>query len=222
MTIITIDIETDYSHDPSVIERVGSKVTPPANYKSEEAIEKWWREKGNDQKVDAQRKTALEPLYGSIKMIGHQFNDGEPEVLTGAEKDILERFFSIMNALHKTDADGLPYVPTIVGHNVKAFDLTFIRKRAIVLGVKMPSWMGCYYTRYSTDVLDTRIEWSGQFVYGAAGYVKLDDLAFALLGESKTSDGAASLDMTEEECIHYCKSDVALTYKIFQRMTGVI
>ena len=215
MTIITIDIETDYSHDPSVIERVCSKVTPPANYKSEEAIEKWWKEKGNDQKVEAQRKTALEPLYGSIKMIGYQFNDGEPEVLTGAEKDILERFFSIMNALHKTDADGLPYVPTIVGHNVKGFDLDFIRKRAIVHGVKMPRWMGCYYTRYSTDVYDTMEEWAG---WGKR--VKLDDLAFALLGETKTSDGAASLDMTEEDCIHYCKSDVALTYKIFQRMAG--
>jgi 3'-5' exonuclease len=215
MTIITIDIESDYSHDPAVIERVCQKVTPPANYKSEEAIEKWWKEKGNDQKVEAQRKTALEPLYGSIKMIGYQFNDGEPEVLTGAEKDILERFFSMMNTLHKPDADGVPYVPMIVGHNVKCFDLDFIRKRAIVNGVKMPRWMNVYFKRYAEDVYDTMEEWAG---WGKR--VKLDDLAFALLGETKTSDGAASLDMTDSECAEYCKEDCRLTYEIYLRMTG--
>ena len=215
MTIITIDIETDYSHDPSVIERGCSKVTPPANYKSEEAIEKWWKEKGNDQKVEAQRKTALEPLYGSVRMIGYQLNDNAPEVLTGSEKDILERFFDMMDKLHEPDVTGVPYVPIIVGHNVKNFDLDFIRKRAIVHGVKMPRWMNIYFKRYAEDIYDTMEEWAG---WGK--YVKLDDLAFALLGETKTGDGAASLDMTDEECAEYCKSDVALTYKIYLRMTG--
>ena len=220
--IITIDIETDYSHDPSVVERVCSKVTPPANYKSKEAIEKWWIEKGNDQKVEAQRKTALEPLYGSVKMIGYAINDNPSQIIAGDEKSVLEAFFKMMDALHQPDVDGVAFVPVIVGHNVKVFDLTFIRKRALILSVKMPSWMNVYYTRYSSDVFDTQIEWSGQFAYGAAGYVKLDNLAFALFGETKSSDGAASLDMSDAECAEYCKHDVDITRKIYQRMTGAM
>lgn len=219
MTTITIDIETDYTRDPAVCELLWKKVLPPSNYKSEEAIEKWWREKGSDQKVEAQRKTALEPLWGSIRMIGYQVGDQEPAVLMGDERDILERFFELMTILFYPEKLKTP--PVIIGHNVKGFDLTFIRKRAIVLGIKMPGWMGCYYTRYNEDVFDTQVEWSGQFAYGAAGYVKLDYLAMALLGESKSGDGAASLDMPDEECAEYCKQDVALTYGIYQRMIGV-
>lgn len=216
MTIITIDIETDYTHDPAVCERLWSKVSPPANYKKEETIAKWWEAEGADAKVEAQRKTALNPLWGSIKMIGYQINGYEPEVFVGAEEIILRHFFSLMGA--EFSKHNKP--PLIVGHNVRKFDLEFIRKRAIVKSVKMPNWMQVYFTRYSTDVFDTQYEWSGQLAYGAEGYVKLDDLAYTLLGESKTSDGAASLDMTEKECAEYCKQDVALTYKIYQRMTG--
>ena len=212
MMVITIDIETDYSHDPSVIERVCSKVTPPANYKSEEAIEKWWATTGGDKKVEAQRKTALDPLWGSIRMIGYKVNDNPVEVITGAESGILTAFYRVLAECLSEDGRE---IPVIVGHNVKNFDLDFIRKRGIITGNRIHDWMNVYYTRYCKDIFDTMEEFAGW-----NKYVKLDDLAYALLGETKNGDGAASLDMTDEECIQYCKSDVALTYKIYQLMTG--
>lgn len=208
--IITIDIETDYSHDPEVIRRVCQKVTPPANYKSEEAIEKWWRDKGNNQKVEAQRKTALSPLWGSVKMIGMAIADKPVSVITGPEEEVLSSFIKVMSTMD----DAL-----LVGHNIIDFDLPFIRNRSMIHGLAgdYHKVMNIYHRRYSSHVFDTMREFAGY-----RDYVKLDDLAYAFLGERKTSDGAASLEMTDEECRIYCAKDVSLTRKIYQRMTGAV
>jgi DNA polymerase elongation subunit (family B) len=211
MMIITIDIETDYTHDPSIVEKVIQNISPPANIKKQETIIKWWSEKGNDLKVEAQRKTALNALYGSVRMIGWAANDRDPQIIIGEESSVLIKFFEIMDTLY--DTHKAP--PVVIGHNVKNFDLDFIRKRAIVNRVKMPRWMNTYFTRYSQDVFDTMESWAG---WGK--HIKLDDLAYGLLGEGKSGKGSDVFNMNNEECAAYCKQDVDLTRNIYKLMIG--
>lgn len=207
--IITLDIETRPTTDEAVIEEIGKSISAPGNMKKKETIDKWFEENYQTELEKAVKKTALDPLYGSVRMIGYAIDDYEPVVITDAsgEKEIIWMFINEITSTGK--------VPKIVGHNVQDFDIDFWWKRAIILGVNSPGFFSEYRKRYSPYVYDTMKEWAG---YGK--YVKLDTLAKALLGEGKSGSGEDSLSMTDEECAKYCAQDVELARKIYKRMIG--
>ena len=119
-------------------------ITDPSarKYTSKDAaLAQWCKEFGAakaDEVGDANwRKTAFDATKGHICCIGWAMDDNPPEAdfiqTVADEKDILRFFFS---ELHKSfDARRRPL---FIGHNHVAFDLPFIFRRAVILGVEPP------------------------------------------------------------------------------------
>lgn len=209
MSNLYLDIETNPTTNEAVIERLTNDIHPPANYKTESAISKWWAINGEAKKQEVIQKTALDPLYGSIRCIGYAIDDDEPEILSGTEEDMLHSLMRIIIA--ERDSDSM--LPTIIGHNVVDFDLQFIRKRAIINQVPMPM-LERYLRRYSESVQDTMRIWAGY-----RDTVSLENLAQGLLGRGKSVNGAGVFEMSDDECEEYCKHDVRLTRDVYKMMS---
>ena len=161
----------------------------------------------------ADPKGALDALTGRIVCAGLLFDDGERltpnPICETDERKLLERFWAALRP------DGL-----IVGYNVLAFDLMFIRQRSWILGVKPPIALNLkkYYTDQVVDLMELWTNWSAKFK--GCG---LDNIARALgLGAQKTGSGAdvavwwANRDY--DSIVRYCMADVELTYRVYCRM----
>lgn len=158
------------------------------------------------------RGTSFSGEFGRIFCIGYAVNDQPAECLVGDEKDMLEKFWQIAS-----DAS------VFVGHNVMDFDLRFIYKRSIILGVRPTQDLS--FARYrSNPIFDTMREWEK---WGSTG-VSLHKLALALGIESSKNgdiDGSQVYDFflagkTTEIC-DYCKRDVEVTRKIYNRINFI-
>jgi 3'-5' exonuclease len=172
-------------------------------------------------------KTALNGNYGQILCIGFIDDvpgrrpeygvfgwDEERELLTGDEGEILTAFWGrLRNFRAGTDR--------IVGHNIFDFDLKFIIKRSIILGVR-PT-VDFSFARYRNQpVFDTMHEWE-KWSFG--NRISLDALAKVLnLSSSKANgvDGSKVWELYQtgqhREIRDYCFNDVKLTRNIYRRM----
>lgn len=169
---------------------------------------------GNGRKTDEEiyHDMGLEGTFGRICCIGYLKEDGEvtKEVVKGKEKEILKKFWKVAE-----DVD------LFVGHNVFEFDLPFIYKRSIILGVK-PS-KNLNFAKYRNDpIFDTMSEWE-KWSYGTKQ--RLDTLAKVLgLPTSKDEmDGSMVWDYFQkgklEDICKYCMKDVELVRKVYYKMT---
>ena len=158
------------------------------------------------------RGTSFSGEFGRIFCIGYAVNNQPAECLSGNEKEILEQFWQIAK-----DAN------LFIGHNVMDFDLRFIYKRSVILGVKPTQELP--FARYrSNPIFDSMREWEKWGSQGAG----LHKLALALGLESSKSDGIDGSQVydfflagkTDEIC-QYCKRDVEVTRKIYNRMNFV-
>ena len=219
---IFLDIETKPTSRKDIQERLIATVKYPTNYKSSEAIAKWWAENGEAQKAAAVGETALNGLWGEICCIGWAIEDGpvmvtlaitERDTLSLWAKDFLEamRGFLPDGGFPQWDSRA-----TWIGHNVQDFDLKFLWQRLVVqnlhLGFRLP------LDRYPRGpwLYDTMKEWAG---YGK--YVKQTDLelAFNLTRNDPLKNGGADIaaaDITDI-CTH-CSEDVRLLREIHKRM----
>ena len=71
------------------------------------------------------RNTSFQGEFGRILCIGYAVDDQPAECLFGDEKELLRKFWAIAK-----DAT------LFVGHNVMDFDLRFIYKRSVILGIR--------------------------------------------------------------------------------------
>lgn len=158
------------------------------------------------------RGTSFSGEFGRIFCIGYAINNQPADCLTGSEKKMLEKFWDIAR-----DAS------VFIGHNVMDFDMRFIYKRSIILGVRPTQDLS--FARYRNNpIFDTMREWEK---WGSSG-VSLHKLALSLgLESSKTGgiDGSQVYDYflagkTEEIC-DYCKRDVEVTRKIYNRINFI-
>jgi DNA polymerase III epsilon subunit-like protein len=106
-----------------------------------------------------------------------------------------------------------------IGHNLINFDLPFIRKRAVINGIKPPAWFPVNPRPNSEFVYDTMIEWAGW-----NGRISLDRLGRALqVGDKGNFDGSMVYDAVLvgdiKRVADYCVDDVDLTRAIYKRMT---
>jgi DNA polymerase elongation subunit (family B) len=176
----------------------------------------------------ADPKTALNGDFGRILCIGFadEHEDGRSEegvvgwddrtrTLSVCERDMLVEFWDRMRGF-STNLD------RVVGHNLFDFDLKFILKRSVILGVRPTVELS--FARYRNQpIFDTMYEWER---WSPGSRVKLDTLAKALgLRSSKEGgvDGGKVYDLFlkgEHEAIRdYCLADVTLTREIYRRMT---
>ena len=218
------------------IEEQKAKIAAPGNYKDPEKIAEFVNLKRIelDGQADANwRKTALDGGSGHIAAICWAINDGEvighrlswPAV---NEREVIIEFFdSVTNAIGRSGGDfgRVRSSPRVVGHNVAGFDLTFLWKRCVMLGIRPPGWMPINPKPWSDDVYDTMLQWSG-----AGRCISMDKLC-ALMGiPGKGSElGGEEIDGSKvwdfvlagriADVERYCAADVERTREMHRRMT---
>ena len=158
-------------------------------------------------------KMALSPYEGRIACIGY-CQDGISQVDVSDEKDMLRIFFERISDKHLITFNGI------------SFDIPFIYKRAMLLGVK-PSVPFSFLTKkydnpFHYDLMMLECNQNKQEAKS------LDYLARLALGESKVEFNFREIpellktEKGKEKLKEYCSKDVELTYKLFKLFEGVI
>ncbi|MFA7256960.1 MAG: hypothetical protein WC047_05240 [Kiritimatiellales bacterium] len=213
MTYLVLDIETLPTTDPKIIAAIAEDITPPGNISKPETIAAWERDKKPGLIAEAVSKTALSGQHGRIGCIGWAWDEGEACALLDQDEP------SLLNRAFQEIERGMPKfgVPTVVGHNVVAFDIRFIWQRAFVLGVKVPSFIPRAPKPWDASVFDTMVQWAGP-----RDLVGLDTIAKAMGMPGKTGSGADVAGMWQrgefEALAAYCKSDIEVTRAVHRRM----
>lgn len=218
---IFLDIETAATTREDIIARVTADVRPPANYKNAEAINKWWAENGEAQRVEAVSKTALSGLWGSVIAIGYAVNDGEPHVITADTEAGVLTGFEMMLSSEMHSIVSWEQRALWIGHNIEAFDLRYLWQRARITGADFT--LRLPYQRYSSSQrYDTMLEWAGW-----GNRVKQTDLelAFGLERSDPLQHGGADVHQALQEgrledVVAHCKEDIRLVREIYKRMRG--
>lgn len=234
MNAFYLDIECIGTEDDAVIAEISTPildkaiadaeaVAPPKNYTKIETITEWWETTGNpkvkaikeaaEQDVkDAIAKTSFDGALGKIICIGHAVEDDPVESLIGDEGSMLELFFSEFRP-------GAEYI--FVGHNIAGFDLKYLWKRAVILGIRPPRQIPFKAKPWDNAVFDTMAQWDSD----PSKRISQDKLCKALgIPTSKGDmDGSMVWDKWREgkieEIALYCRKDVEAVRQIHKRMT---
>ncbi|WP_334320407.1 ribonuclease H-like domain-containing protein [Gilliamella apicola] len=215
---IYFDIETIPTQSEHLKNHVQTNLTPPANYKKQETIDAWIEENRDL----AYRKTALNGGFGQIVCIGYAINDNDVRTIyfddwATSESDILKTFFNELIECYRPSADITPH---FIGHNIENFDLRFIYQRAIVLGIKPPSFLPLNSKSYNNMyIFDTMTEWAGK-----RNYVSLNEVCLSLGIPTKGDeiDGSKVWDFVQagelKRVAEYCADDVEKVRAIYKRI----
>lgn len=208
--LLFFDIETSTQHKqmPEELYRICSK-----KFKEEDhfAVQNHYFEEG-----------ALFPeLAKIICIVMAYYHDGEikTKVLEGDEKEIIENFYKIASG----------YI--LAGHNVKGFDLPFIRLRAMVHGIDVPEtiddrglkpWDVGLEPNAKVKILDTQDLLKGLYSY----YMSLDVLCY-MLGIPSPKETIEGKDINWyywkgdlPRIIEYCTRDVHSVIQIVMKLRG--
>lgn len=208
------DIETLPDQREGILEKYRKEVTPPANIKKQESIDIWMAEKAEQAAIEMLGKTSFDGGAGHVCTIGWAVNDGDVRVEhaedIGEEADILRAFFSDFCKYKST---------TLVGHNSNRFDIPFLMKRAVILGVELPDDRA--FPRdpkpWDRNTFDTMTAWAG-----ARDMISMNKLCGILgivgKGNFDGSQVAEAWANGEHMTIaEYCDDDVRRTRAIHQK-----
>jgi DNA polymerase elongation subunit (family B) len=215
---VYFDLETIPSQSPEYLERCLGKVKPPASIKKPESIDKWYAESAETAAREMFSKSSFDGGRGHICTIAWAKNDGEIKCFHASsleeEKPLLMAFFNDLDKYHSE---------TLVGHNIIGFDIGFLRKRAIALGVKLPGthMMPRDPKPWDKKIHDTMVMWAG-----SGNRVALDDLCDILGIKGKDGfDGSMVADAwangEHAKIAEYCRDDVMRVREIHNRMVAV-
>ena len=145
----------------------------------------------------------------------------DPDWLNG-EAGVIKRAFEYLDTLSIRDLQHSGRAAdeqlVFVGHNLAAFDLPFLRKRCVVLGIKPPRYIPFSAKAWDKTIYDTMLQWD------AKNFVGMDKLCRILgIAGKGDMDGSkvwpAVRDGGIEKVAEYCKGDVERTRALFNRMT---
>ena len=220
-----LDIETLPTTDQEVIEELRKSISAPANYSKPESIQKWMEENAESALADKVSKTSFDGMYGSIACICYAFDDGEVFSVDcrDGERKMLEDFYSHvfdMTAISHHQGFATHRV-VMIGHNVAAFDLPFIKHRSIINQVvPIDSFIKAFAAKpWSEEIADTMMMWSSDPHKRGS----MDRICRALgLGGKGDFDGsmvATTWPTDPQKVIDYCKQDVERTRQMYKRLT---
>ncbi len=218
MTPFFFDIETIPSQIPGIRDELAAAIEPPGNISKAETIAAWHAEKKPALIEDAYLKTSFDGGVGQVCVIGFAFGDQAPHAYSVAdlsqdsERLVLQDFFSAV-----TDAGA---GTVFVGHNVIGFDIPFLWKRAMVLGVKPPWCFPRNPKPWAESVADTMLLWDA--TQRAGGSMARICRLMGIEGKGDM-DGSKVWPAVQEGRIHevaeYCCGDVERTRAMYRRMT---
>ena len=184
--------------------KVDSRLKDPAKIEAARA----------DAQADAVAKTSFDGWFGHVVCIAAAKDDGEIIVSCikslDDESALIRAIFSGLDQYHR---------PTLVGHNIAGFDVPFLTRRAVSLGIQMPPSV-CWPRDpkpWDRQINDTMV-----MAAGVKDRIGLDRLCNALGIDGK--DGFDGSQVAEAwargECdriAEYCADDVSRVRSIHQR-----
>lgn len=214
-TFVYFDIETIPDQSPSALAKCREKVSPPGNIKKQESIDKWMADNADAAAKEMLAKTSFDGGRGHVCTIGWAKNDGAVRVEHAEsrteEAQIIQAFFADLDK-YKSE--------TLVGHNIVGFDIPFLLKRAIVLGVELPDdrKLPRDPKPWSNTVFDTMTAWekdrkkwpSMNALCGILGIVGKDGFDGSMVAD-------AWAEGQHETIARYCDDDVRRTRAIHQK-----
>jgi len=211
---VYFDLETIPCQDLAYREKLAGGITLPGNIKKPESIKAWLDENLDSAADEAMAKTSFDGGRGYICTIAWAKNDSpihaEHAKTIDDERGIIEAFFGDLDHYHSE---------TLVGHNITGFDIAFLRKRAVVLGITLPpnACLPRDPKPWDKNVHDTMSMWAG-----GTGRVSMNDLCDILGIEGKDGfDGSmvaeAWANGDHDTIAEYCKDDVWRTREIHKR-----
>lgn len=222
---LPLDIETIPAQDESLKQLITDSLEPPSNYKDPDKIANWKYE--NAEK--AWLKTSFDGAYGHIAVIGFAWDGGEPVTLYS--DDYVEDEPKIIREFHRIVNERMAKFPggavRVIGHNVRDFDLRFIRQRSILLGIPLTPHIRWDAREWDTAyVFDTSFQWAGR------DGVKLSKLCEVMGLQGKGEEIGEEIDGSMvwgfiqrgeiDKVAKYCAGDVKRTWEIYKRMTTVM
>lgn len=215
--ILTFDIETLPTTYQFVIDKIAKSIRPPGNIKKKESIDAWMLENFESALKEKVKETALSGAYGRIACICWSIDD-DPGIygthIHNDESECIKSFYDFI------DGNG---IDAFCGHNIAAFDLSFLRHRSIILGIKPPQVMldAMAAKPWDNIVKDTQFLWTGD----RNKYISLYELLNILNIEHDHTDFNGSMVANEwengskDKVISYCIADVVATRKAYKTMT---
>jgi 3'-5' exonuclease len=218
MTPFYFDIETIPSQLPGIKAEFAARVTAPAQYKKPESIEAWLADNREAEAEAAWLKTSFDGGVGHVVCIGFASGDGPVYSYDVAragnaddERNTLEDFFSAL-----CDAGCVK----LVGHNIIGFDIPFLWKRAMLLGVKPPFNFPRNPKPWSELVDDTMLLWDSTQRAGGSMDRICRLMGIPGKGDFGGEDVWPAIQAGEfNKVAEYCRGDVERTRAMHKRMT---
>jgi hypothetical protein len=165
--------------------------------------------------IDTWRKTSFDGAQGELFSVAWAVGDGE---ILGMYRGLSECEASFLDAVFASIKESVGnHSPFFIGQYVAGFDLKFLFKRAVILGVEPPFKLP-FSGRHEQHFYDLQQAWEG---FG--GRCSLDTMCKALGIEGKPDDidGSQVWDYVErgeyEKVMEYNKYDVEQTRKVYKR-----
>lgn len=211
------DCESIPAQDPAIKAEIAAGITAPGQFKKPESIAEWLKE-NRDAMAEAEwLKTSFDGGAGQCVCIAFAIGNDEPhcyrvaDLSRDAERAMLQDFFCAL-----TDAGPCQ----LIGHNIIGFDIPFIWKRAMILGVKPPFNFPRAPKPWSEHVCDTMLLWDANQRAG----VGMDRICRLMGIPGKGDFGGADVWPAVERgeyqrVADYCRDDVSRTRAMHKRMT---
>ena len=232
---IFIDIET--SANPEACAFMPEPIIEaPGNYKDPEKIAAYIVEKTEAAKASALDKAALDADYGQILSIGFGRFDGQDREITivyvvgeiwKTEELENEDGTIYLHEEYLTETSLLEYFwknfqkvnGNCIGYNILGFDLPYILRRSMALGVKVPVIpnLAKFRTEPVTDLMAILYNWGSDRYKGLKQVCKI----YGIPNSCPDFDGSMVKNMTSNQLREYQESDIKLTMALYQRMNGI-
>lgn len=188
----------------------------PANLKDPEKI----AQAIADKKQEMIDTAALDPDYGKILSIGYATSPDGPVTVhllnelysaekTYTESDLINGFWNLL-----TQCNGC-----CAGYNVLSFDLPYLLRRSMALGISVPLIpnLAKFRTEPVTDLMAILYNWGSDKYKGLKQVAKI----YGIPNEIEGIDGSKIKDLSPDELRKYQASDVKLVQALYKRMNGV-
>ena len=200
---------------------------PPANLKDPAKIEAAIAEK----KAEQIEMAALDPDYGKILSIGYAAGPDMPISVTLVGESVCVEWDpetgNEVSFRETTEADVLTEFwetfarcgGNCVGYNILSFDLPYLLRRSMYLGVQVPYFpvLARYRNEQVTDLMAILCNWDS---YKAKSLKQMARL-LGITPLCPDADGSKVKDMDRQELRTYQVSDVDLVQQLFKKMNGV-